>query len=114
MEYEAQKLSDERHDYYRKQLINISSYTVNSQSTAVFYDDETDAYFLDIRIDYSAQNQMGGYTRSSTRDTYVWRYNGWCIMQYQYDASEALDILKSINNYFYSVYCTYSFNYSPD
>lgn len=114
MEYRAQELSNERHDYYRKQLINISSYTVNSQSTTVFYDDETDTYFLDIRIDYSAQNQMGGYKRTSTRDTYVWRYNGWCIMQYQYDASEALVISKSINEYLYSVYCTYNFKFSID
>lgn len=114
MEYQAQKASDECHNFYRDALLNVSSYTVNAQTTTVFYDNKTDTYFLFIVIDYSAQNKMGGYNRSETQDTFVWTNNDWKDTYYVYDTDTELDVIWAMKNREYSVYRNYTFAFSPD
>jgi len=115
MEYKAQEKSDYLHNSCRKKLINISSYTVNNQTSTVYYDSETNSYFLRIEIDFSAQNRFGGYDRSSTRDDYVWRDNYWKETAYAYDNSaQSVKIGIAINQNKYSVYDTYHFTFSAN
>lgn len=114
MEYKAQEESDYLHNSTRNKLINISSYTVNNQTSTVYYDSKTNNYFLKITIDYSAQNRLGGYDRSSNAAKYVWRDNDWITLPYAYDATQSGKIGLAIEQNKYSVYDTYYFTFSAN
>lgn len=60
------------HTRNKSQLLNPNSYTVNSDYGQIFYDEETDNIYLMISVDYSAQNQVGGYTRYQDKHCYYW------------------------------------------
>lgn len=80
VDYLIERAEDELgylHRSTQKNLLNPSSYTVNSDSFNIYHDKIYDRYFLVIDIDYSAQNRMGGYSRETERVWYGWYGSGW-------------------------------------
>lgn len=74
----AKEKLDSFHSRLKSNLLNINSYTVNSESADIFYDEETESIYLMLAVDFSAQNKAGGYTRySNNRDYFVWTTYGW-------------------------------------
>ena len=113
MEDDAAAESQGFHNRLRNKLLNISSYTVNSQDTVVFFDDATSNYYLYIVIDYSAQNKMGGYSRSENNaNYYVWKDNSW--REIPYSSDEDIQLVKNIYTWQFEEYTRYYFTYSAD
>ena len=113
MEDAAAAKSNSFHNRLRNKLLNINSYTVNSQTTVVFYDETTNNYYLYIKIDYSAQNKAGGYTRyENNADYFVWENNSWRTLPYSSDADIAL--VKKIYTWEFDEYTRYSFKYKAE
>lgn len=103
------------HYNLKSKLININSYTVNKQSTEILYDKSKDKYYLYIIVDYSAQNQAGGYTRYQDSARYcVWENNSWNDLTYYYDGAEYVTTVKQIQTYQFDRYATYDFKYSAN
>lgn len=115
MEIDAESESGYFHNYLRNKLLNINSYTVNSQTTVVFYDESTSNYYLYIKIDYSAQNKAGGYTRyDNNAEYYIWKDTGWVDLQYSLDnGTEYIDFVKKIYTWQFDEYTRYYFTYTP-
>lgn len=115
MEIDAESESGYFHDYLRNRLLNINSYTVNSQTTVVFYDESTSNYYLYIKIDYSAQNKAGGYTRyDNNAEYYIWKDTGWVDLQYSLgNGTEYIDFVKKIYTWQFDEYTRYYFTYTP-
>lgn len=113
MKLKAKGLSDYFHDSIRNKLLNINSYTVNEQITVVFYDEDTENYYLYIKIDYSAQNKAGGYTRyKNNADYYVWENDRWATLPYSSDAD--IELVEKIYTWQFDEYDRYDFTYNPD
>ena len=113
MKDDAAQWSKYFHNRLRNKLLNIDSYTVNSQTTVVFYDGVTDNYYLYIKIDYSAQNRAGGYTRyENNANYYVWDNTSWSILPTSSD--EDWEVIKSIYTWQFSVYRQYEFTYTAE
>ena len=109
MELEAQNASNYSHNRLRNKLLNIDSYKVNDQTTLVYYDKETNNYYLYINIDYSAQNKAGGYTRYENNANYcIWKNNSWSTLSYSSDE----DIIKKIRTWQLDIYAGYDFTYN--
>ena len=85
------------HRSTQNNLLNPSSYTVNSDSFEIYHDKIYDRYFLVIYIDYSAQNRMGGYSRESDRIWYGWWGSGWI--------EERIRDLSSSSDEYYEIAC---------
>lgn len=115
MEIDAESESGYFHNYLRNRLLNINSYTVNSQTTVVFYDESTSNYYLYIKIDYSAQNKAGGYTRyDNNAEYYIWKDTGWVDLQYSLgDGAEYIELVKKIYTWQFDEYTRYYFTYTP-
>ena len=114
MEEDAESASTGFHNQLRNRLLNIDSYSVNSQTSVVFYDETTDTYYLYLKIDYSAQNQAGGYNRyENNAEYYVWKNNFWSrISSYSFeDFDDYLALLKKIYTWEFEEYDRYYFTY---
>ena len=113
MELEAEDKSNIFHNRLKNKLLNINSYTVNNQTTVVFYDETTDNYYLYIKIDYSAQNKAGGYTRyENNADYYVWKNNYWSTLPYSSYAD--IELVKKIYTWQFDEYDRYYFKYNAN
>ena len=113
MELEAKEESNYFHNRLRNKLLNINSYTVNSQTTVVFYDESTENYYLYITIDYSAQNKAGGYTRyENNADYYVWKNNSWSTLPYS--SVEDAELVKKIYTWQFDEYDRYYLSYKSN
>ena len=112
MEDDAADKSEYFHKSLRNNLLNINSYTVNSQTTVVFYDETTNNYYLYIKIDYSAQNQAGGYNRYENADYYVWENNSWKTLPFS--SKEDIELHKQIYTWGFAEYTRYYFRYEAE
>ena len=113
MQWTAQVKFDNFHDSLRNKLLNINSYTVNNETAKVFYDASAAKYYLYIKVDYSAQNKAGGYTRYENNANYfVWETDHWRELRAWFDEDGEMDIIKKIYTWEYPEYKTFSFKYS--
>ena len=113
MELKAEEESNIFHNRLKNKLLNINSYTVNNQTTVVFYDETTDNYYLYIKIDYSAQNKAGGYTRYENNAAYyVWKNNYWSTLPYSSD--EDIELREKIYTWQFDEYDRYHFKYNAN
>ena len=76
MRMDADRISRGFHNSIKNGLANRDSYKVNEQYNIVFYDDEEDVFYLCITVDYSFQNEYGGYTRQTKREVSEWTSDG--------------------------------------
>lgn len=110
MEDSAAEQSKNFHNRLKNKLLNVNSYTVNNQTTVVFYDNATNNYYLYIKIDYSAQNKAGGYNRyENNADYYVWKDTYWSTLPYS--TAEDRDLVTNIYSWEFDEYTRYSFTY---
>ena len=112
MEELAAAKHQEFHNDRKKQLLNINSYTVNSESAVVYYDEARGSYYLELFVDYSAQNKMGGYERLKHYETYIWSdYSAsWGLLYYNGNEQ----IFNDLTNNRIPEYTRYNFKYSAD
>ena len=119
MEATAKSAFNNFHSSLKNNLINTNSYTVNSQTAVSFFDEESGNYYLCIRVDYSAQNKAGGYTRYQNNSKYfIWDDDKWTHVPYHEDYRNntiaALDLQERIAAHEFDTYKTYNFRYSAN
>ena len=115
MQWEAEEQFVKFHNYLRNKLLNINSYTVNNEISKVFFDANTNNYYLYIKVDYSAQNKAGGYTRYENNANYfVWENNYWRELLFSFEEDGEADIIKEIYTWQYSEYKNLGFSFSAE
>lgn len=113
MQWKAKVRFDNFHDDLRNKLLNINSYTVNEQISKVYFDANTNNYYLYIKVDYSAQNKLGGYVRYENNANYfVWEDPYWRELRASYGEDGEMDIIKAIYTWQYPLYKDFGFRYS--
>ena len=110
MKDSAAEKSEYFHQSIKKDLLNIDSYTVNSQTTVVFYDDKTNNYYLYIMVDYSAQNRAGGYNRNQLAEYYQWYDDHWTTLYSRDD--EDWEIIQKMYQYQLPIYTRFDLTYT--
>ena len=115
MQWTAKVQFDKFHNYLRNKLLNINSYTVNDQISKVYFDADTNNYYLYIKVDYSAQNKLGGYVRYENNANYfVWEGDYWRELRASFDENGEMDIIKKIYTWQYPMYKDFDFRYSAE
>ena len=113
MQWEAEGEFNDFHNSLRNKLLNINSYTVNNEISKVYFDANTNRYYLYIKVDYSAQNQLGGYVRYENNANYfVWEGNYWRELRASFSENGEMDIIKNIYTWQYPEYKNFNFRYS--
>lgn len=115
MQWEAEEQFVKFHNYLRNKLLNINSYTVNNEISKVFFDANTNNYYLYIKVDYSAQNKAGGYTRYENNANYfVWENNYWRELLFSFEEDGEADIIEAIYTWQYPEYKNLGFSFSAE
>ena len=94
MSMDAVRISQGFHNSLKNGLANMDSYKVNEQYNIVFYDDERDVFYLCITVDYSFQNEFGGYTRQTRRDVSEWTSDS---VRWSWGVDDPDTLIKVIN-----------------